>query len=300
MRIPGARSRNGQILLLSLFFLGLYLGIRALPVRKCSFLHYKDYLSHDGTIEECGIGEVDFLDLSRLRYPVKATLQPDRPPAATETVLFTFTLQNSRDEPILQEELAVSHTRRLHLLVVDASLSDYQHLHPEPTGKPGEFRFSMVPRYGGIYTAYFDFIPLRSARRTLHAETFTVAGPSAAYTAKGSCTHCRIDGKEFLLSHRLQTDGIYEIEIKLAPTEQPVRFEPIMGAYAHLVAFVPGKQGFAHLHPLNPFLDQQDPARPDLRFRFAPGDHSYYQIWAQLQWEGKERFLPFRLHFPSG
>lgn len=301
MRWPVGISRQGQILLLTLFFLALYLGIRALPVRECSFLHYKDYLSQEGAIEECGIGEVDFLDLSQLRYPVKAALHPDRPPTSGEPVAFTFTLQNSRNDPIRDEELAVSHTRRLHLLVVDPSLQDYQHLHPEPTGLPGEFRFQMTPRFGGLYTAYFDFIPLRSARRTLHAETFPVAGVPATSTAgKSASTLCRIDGIDFLLASKLQPDGVYEMELKVAGTGHPLRFEPVMGAYAHVVAFAPGRLGFAHLHPLNPFLDQQDPVRPDLRFRFAPGEIAQYEIWAQVQWNGEERFLPFRLHFPQG
>lgn len=75
----------------------------------------------------------------------------------------------------------------------------------------------------------------------------------------------------------------------------PVEFGLVMGAYAHLVVFDEEGKGFAHLHPQNPFVGQQDPKNPDLRFSFFPADPGKYRLWAQLLIDGQERFVPFDL-----
>ena len=64
------------------------------------------------------------------------------------------------DTPIAPEDLQVVHTRPIHLLIVDASLDDYQHVHPTPGRRPGEWDFTFRPRYGGSYRIFADFTPV--------------------------------------------------------------------------------------------------------------------------------------------
>ncbi|MDX2110763.1 MAG: hypothetical protein SFY80_11030 [Verrucomicrobiota bacterium] len=294
--------RTWQIAVITLLFVAVYVGIRNVPVKQCNFLHYRDYLGKDGAIEECSIGETDFFNLEDLRYPVKIDLTASAPVVAGVRTEFTLRLANSMGNPIPAEELAINHTERLHLLIVDDSLSDYQHLHPVATGIPGEFTFTMAPVHGGRYSVYYDFIPLKSGRRTLAVTTFTAGGPHAGdYTAQPHSTtnvETALDGIRYTLTlmstPNAPRGANASLDIQLSASRpEPIIYEPVMGAYAHVVAFAPGRSGFAHLHPLNPFLAKQDPRAPDLSFRFSPGTSGNYRLWAQVKIDGRERFVPF-------
>ena len=105
---------------------------------------------------------------------------PWRRPGAAQAgadVSATLTLTTFSGKPIAPEDLQVVQTKRIHLLVVDPSLDDYQHVHPEPGRRPGEWVFSFRPRFGGNYRLFADFTPV-ATNRGLYAETeMSVDGP---------------------------------------------------------------------------------------------------------------------------
>ena len=71
----------------------------------------------------------------------------------------------------------------MHLLIVDPSLDDYQHVHPRPGRRPGEWDFSFRPRFGGAYRIFADFTPV-ATNRGLYSETeMSVAGPPSPVAA---------------------------------------------------------------------------------------------------------------------
>jgi hypothetical protein len=73
-----------------------------------------------------------------------------------------------------------------------------------------------------------------------------------------------------------------------------VGLEPVMDAYAHLVAFDSGRGGFAHLHPMDAGLEQPpDRRQPTLRFKVTIPDTGAYVIWAQVGLGGRDVFVPF-------
>src|SRR5690606_34765335 len=73
-----------------------------------------------------------------------------------------------------------------------------------------------------------------------------------------------------------------------------VRLEPVMDAYAHLVAFDLSRSGFAHLHPKETDLTVPlDPVQPQLSFQISIPKPGRYIVWAQVSLEGEERFVPF-------
>ncbi|MGB0744532.1 MAG: hypothetical protein ACPGSB_08395, partial [Opitutales bacterium] len=86
-----------------------------------------------------------------------------------------------------------------------------------------------------------------------------------------------------------------ELNVKTQNGAYAIDFGLVMGAYAHLVVFDEAGKGFAHLHPQNPFIEQQDPHNPDLNFSFFPAEPGKYRLWAQLMIDGEERFVPFDL-----
>ena len=72
--------------------------------------------------------------------------------------------------------------------------------------------------------------------------------------------------------------------------------EPVMGAFAHLVAFDEARSGFAHLHPAEEDLTiKPDALRPELNFKITIPKAGRYVIWAQVKLGGREEFAPFPL-----
>jgi hypothetical protein len=292
-------SRRQWILtgLITVGCLGTYFGMRALPVEACEVLHYGDYITAEGVIEGCGYEETGFFDLKALRYPVIARLEPLSSLRVGQPASFLLHLRTSTGRSISYEEVAVSHTERLHAMVVDESLGDYQHLHPKNGGAPGTWTVSFTPRHGGTYRMFLDFIPLKTARRTLAMTSFEVEGAAEAME--------RADGRT-----QLTADGL---AVRLVPAEETLRagediafrlevsgrdglvFDPVMDSFAHLVAFAPGRDGFAHFHPRNPFIAGQDPRNPELDFVFTVEDAGAYRVWAQFSVDGSEHFVPFDL-----
>jgi hypothetical protein len=286
---------------ISLAFVLLYVLIRNAPVEPCEVLHYGEYMNEAGAVEYCGEEETSFFDMTKIRYPVEIKLKPQGEVVPGESTTFDLYLHDHLGKGIAYENIVVSHTERIHLMAVDPSLTDYQHLHPQPAGAPGHYQFELTPSKSGSYSVYLDFISLLSQRRVLAKSEFVVVGAAEAVRMQKN-TSMPMDGYTYKLhapgQGRFPAGEETELELSVKRddgTEQPLDFGLVMGAYAHLVVFDEEGRGFAHLHPQNPFIDGQDPANPDLRFNFFPADPGKYRLWAQLMIDGQERFVPFDL-----
>ena len=291
-------SRPIQITLITLACIGVYFGLRSLPVEKCEFLHYGDFINSEGVIEGCGYEETEFFTMSEIRFPIIPVLTPLAEPEVGQPTTFKLTLFTTTGKPIQWEEIAISHTERIHAMVVDPSLQDYQHLHPQAAGPAGHYLFEMTPERAGIYKVYLDFIPLINSRRTLLEASFTVPGEPDSPTPGSSKKYQDLDLHfSFIPSQEDLVTG-KEVRFRLeveSEDNSPIRFSPVMDSYAHVVAFDEAGTGFAHLHPQNPFIEGQDPFNPDLEFAFLFDKPGYYRVWAQVIINDRQIFAPFDL-----
>lgn len=291
-------SRLWKIGIITLACGGIYAGMRSLPVEPCEFLHYGEFVNAEGAIEGCGYEETAFFNMDKLRYPIVAELTPLNDPEVGKPVLCQLELRLSSGKPIRWENIAISHTERIHAMVVDSSLEDYQHIHPQPAGAPGIYTFEMTPRRPGTYKVYLDLIPLTNNRRTLLSCELPVAGEDQPPEMENSYEY-REDGFAFQFNTSADSlvtgkEHTFELDVKNLEGDQ-IMFSPVMGSYAHVVAFDTHRNGFAHLHPVNPFIEGQDPTNPDLEFTFLFDDPGNYRVWAQIILNGKEWFIPFDL-----
>jgi len=277
--------------------IGVYLTLRSLPVEACNFLHYGDYVNDAGIIEGCGYEEVGFFDLQTLRFPVTASITTLEPPSKDHPGLFQIQLETVSGTPIDYENLVVSHTERLHAMIVDSSLQDYQHIHPRDGGQPGTYLFDFQPQSDGLYQVFLDFIPLKTSRRTLITTQFQISEhhlnplihPTQLEFTDKDFSYTLIPSSETFtvgqsIPFSLQVNSLHH---------QTIQFGPVMDSFAHIVAFDPSLRGFAHFHPLNPLIENQDPSNPELDFLFSVDRPGYYRVWAQVSINGEERFIPF-------
>ncbi|MEY2879930.1 MAG: hypothetical protein RLZZ15_2310 [Verrucomicrobiota bacterium] len=280
----------------------VYALLRLLPTGT-NLSHMDFRADAKNSIEFCDPLNPQFIPVVAVASPVTMALRAlaGAPRAGTEAA-FALTLATAAGKPIGPQDLAVSHTRKLHLLVVDEALRDYQHVHPSPGARAGEWRFSFSPRAGGNYRCFADFTPSATGRG-LYASTDFSVSPSdggGKPTTDRPATNWSVarDAWRFQLTPAAQpVRARATTELKLAITRAdggPVPLAPVMGAFAHLVAFDERRTGFAHLHPAESDVTRQpDPRKPELSFKVTIPRAGRYVIWAQVNLGGREEFAPF-------
>lgn len=277
--------------------LALYLIVRSLPVG--TNLNHMDFrVEERGAIEFCDPNSPQFIPVVTAKSPVELALRSEAPPSVGRPARFVLTMRTANGKPIGPADLLVAHTRKLHLMVVDPTLNDYQHLHPEPGQRPGDWIFELTPQRSGTYRVFADFTPAATARGLYASVDFEVPGEVARVsrstntTWQGAGFNFELEppayfkaGVPAVLRFRIQHPGV---------EKRPVPLEPVMDAFAHLVAFDAERTGFAHLHPDQTDLNRRpDLVRPELTFQVLVPQPGRFVIWAQVQLDGREVFAPF-------
>lgn len=304
-----SRRQWRQLLLITAAAVTLYVTLRLLPTG--TNLNHMDFRVEGKGIDFCDPLNPQFIPVVAVRSPVTLGVVPQEQPVAGREVRGVVVLRTSGGKPIAPADLLVVHERRLHLMIADPTLTDYQHLHPRPLAD-GEWEFAFTPRRGGLYRIFADFTPVATARG-LYASADLPVQPAASGGVTRPAQPMTAGGSEGALAG-LQTvrNGGFVFALR-SPAEaragQPLDFrfsvhrdgggevplKPVMGAYAHLVAFDMERTGFAHLHPV------EDPAQtphlkdPELNFKLTIPKAGDYVIWSQVNLDGEEVFVPFGL-----
>ena len=295
--------------------LALYVGFRSLPTG--TNLHHMDFqVSGANALEICDPTNPQFIPVVAARSPVRLELKAADgvPPSAGRETTFSLTLATSGGRPIGPVDLATVHTRKLHLLVIDPSLRDYQHLHPEPGLRPGEWVFKHTPKNTGMYRVFADFTPMATGRGLYSFAEYEAGGGGAEEDrlATGSTEGKSALGVESAVDawrFRLTTLDGGEVRADKPTTlvfsgreigggEVPMTL--VMDAYAHLVAFDMERSGFAHLHPRGErpgdyAVSAPDAREPKLYFDLTIPTPGRFVVWAQVNLAGGEHFLPYTL-----
>src|SRR3712207_415486 len=103
-------------------------------------------------------------------------------------------------KPLGTDALEEVHTEKLHLLVIDETLTDYHHEHPAPTDTPGEYRFTFAPRLGGKYYVWADVTPKATGQQVYAKSQLTVDGPAGAGVDNKLTTVAEAGGFRFRLA----------------------------------------------------------------------------------------------------
>ncbi len=229
---------------------------------------------------------------------IVARIQTNTPIVAGQPCDARLTLTHKDGRPVAASELSVNYTEKMHLFVVDQSLKDYHHIHPTPTGTPGEFTFSFTPHTPNTYNAWTDVTLLRDDKN----HRLKSSMPSAlernvrAYVANGS-TEARAGGLVFSWkSSRLRKDTPSVVEVTVTdPMGKPVTdLKPVMGAFAHLVGFSADGKSIIHTHPMGaPPQGPDAKGGPTLRFHVEPDFNGPAQFYLQVNHGGKDTYAGF-------
>jgi hypothetical protein len=266
----------------------LFIGLRSIPASECKFLHYEPQVNETtGEEELCSGAPKPFVDVTVAPFPVELeVLSVKEGERGSQTILFA--LLNPRGDRLLPHELAITHSERIHLLLIDESLDSYHHVHPEAIGDSGLYQFEFIPRTTR-YRYFAEFVPQRTRQLAVADGFFDFELPGDAAPLPTAPIEFRLEGdrKQFRVNrdHRLTLKLVHE------ESGQKLPLEKTMDAYAHLVGFEKTLSGFAHMHPLT--VDPAITDEAEMEFIFHPTRRGTFRIWVQIRADGKDLFRPF-------
>jgi hypothetical protein len=285
-----------QVGLITAGAVAIYVTMRELPTG--TNLHNADFsVPGQGQLEFCDPANPQFIPVTTVKSPVTLTLTGDSPAATGRETHYVLTLKTWNGQDIGPADLLVSQTRLIHLLVADPSLQDYQHIHPEPGKRNGDWTFSLTPRLGGHYRVYADFTPAATSRSLYAATDLQVTGKTSTAVPPLNWVFEQ-DGYRYELaagSLPIRARQQANLTFTIARTDGGrVPLGTVMGAYAQLVVFDAAHTGFAHVHPQQTDLSiKPDPLKPALTFKLTIPNEGRFVIWAEVNLDDHLAFAPF-------
>ena len=145
---------------------------------------------------------------------------------------------------------------------------------------------------------FADFTPVATQRGLYAAVDFNVPG-DVANVIQTVNTTVQEDNLNFelVLPKRFRAGRSADLTLRIqnaGAEKKPIPLQPVMGAFAHVVAFDEQRSGFAHLHPQQTDLTKApDLLKPELNFKVLIPKAGRYVIWAQVKFSREETFVPF-------
>lgn len=229
---------------------------------------------------------------------VKLALETVTPLEANKTAQVTVKLNTAADgKPISFDGLKEAHTKKLHLLIVDPSLTDYHHIHPIAGKNAGEYVFDFTPKKNASYRVWADVIPVATGKQEYVVADMGTAAKEKAAVSKATVMTSTAEGYTFTLALDGEPKAGAAVMGNITVTKDGKPFtqlEPVMGAFAHVVGFTEDYNSVLHIHPMGkePTSDTER-GGPKLEFHIEPEKAGFVKLFAQVQIGGKDVFVPF-------
>ncbi len=230
---------------------------------------------------------------------INATIVKSRPLVENRKTPVILHLEHESGFPVLPDELEIKHTEKVHLLIIDPTLSNYHHEHPLPMNAPGNYVFTMTPRTDCNYRIWADLDSVNSPQQFAVTDITGAKDCSDKKIDRAINTTYEGDNYRFILD--FDTGGLkvgQDTMAKLTVRDKNGRYvhelEPIMGAYAHIVGFYDDYKTIAHMHPLGeePYANY-DRGGPTLKFHLNPIQSGYLKLFAQIKVNNMVVLAPF-------
>ena len=251
------------------------------------------------TMEETDIPPMSAHDAGlTIAYDVPADVSPGEPTTLTVAV------RNADGEPV--DDLVRTHQVWMHLIVTRADLGTFSHLHPEPTGKTGEFEVEATFPTAGTYSLHTELRQQGEMTDVLDDHEVSVAGvaPDAVPEPDSDVRDVTVGGARITLEGDARVGDTSDFTL-----HGPDDLQPYLGAAGHVV--VMGVDGgalqdrdFQHRHaeasdgrgrPVQALPGTRFGPDLDLHVRFDTA--GAYRLWVQLRLaDGTVATAPFVVH----
>ncbi len=234
-------------------------------------------------------------------YAATASITTDAGLEKDKPTNITIHLTAADGSPLGEDKLKIVHTQKLHLLVIDQSLDDYQHLHPTVGNNPGDYVTSFTPRTDHSYIIWADITPVDAPHEYLRLTLDGKNPCSAPCVEKTTNTESMINNLHFSLAFdqpalKAGTAAMGTITVKDGAGKPATNLEPVMGAFAHIVGFSEDLQNVVHIHPMGKEpTDDSQRGGPELKFHMELPKAGFTKLYAQTRVNDQDVFAPFGL-----
>jgi len=202
-------------------------------------------------------------------------------------------------KPLTLNDLKKVHMKKLHVLVIDDTLEDYFHVHPQKLSEAGTYEFEFRPKMKGTYRMWADITPVSTDTQEFVMADVIQAKDTKPEINKTASLESTVKDYTFKLSFDTPTLTSGKAAMgKITVTDKdgkPVKdLQPVMGAYSHIVGFADDFSTIAHMHPMGaePKV-KTDRGGPDLSFQMEAAKPGFTKIFAQVKINGKNIYAPF-------
>ncbi|MGY1699435.1 heavy metal translocating P-type ATPase [Geodermatophilus sp. SYSU D00766] len=222
-----------------------------------------------------------------VRLDLPDDVRPGEPARLVATVV-----DGATGEPV--EDLTRSHEAWMHLITTREDLGTFAHVHPRPTGEPGQLAVDVTFPTAGRYVVNTEF-RRQGEMADVHArQVVTVAGPAPEPVVLAAGPRSVVvDGVRVELAGDAEAGGVSDLRLTLtdASTGRPVDdLQPYLAAAGHVVVMRAGATTFAHEHaevedasgrPVFALPGQTFGPELDVHAEFPTA--GTYRLWAQFR-----------------
>ena len=222
-----------------------------------------------------------------VRLGLPATARPGVPTRLVVTVVDTGT-----GRPV--EDMTRSHEAWMHLIATRQDLGTFAHVHPQPTGRPGQLAVDLTFPTPGRYIVNTEFRRQGEMADVHSRQVITVAGTAPApVTLTEGPRSAVVDGVRVQLDGDVEVGGRSDLQYTFtdAATGRPVDdLQPYLAAAGHIVVMRGDGQTFAHEHaevtdadgrPVFALPGQTFGPELDVHAEFPTA--GTYRLWAQFR-----------------
>ena len=210
---------------------------------------------------------------------------------AGESSHLVYRLSTAAGRPLT--DVVLSHEQWIHLVVVRDDLTNFQHIHPQPTGRPGEFALDVVFGAPGHYILNSEFRERGALRDVAFRQELAVEGNPELVALQEDRSARVVDGVRVELQGAARVGETSELQFVFsdARSGQPIRdLQPYLAAAGHIIVASDHLYTIEHGHG-----EAEDAAGneiwplPGTRFGPEIGFHhrfaapGLYKLWGQFE-----------------
>lgn len=211
-------------------------------------------------------------------------------PISAGEVEFRFQLVDTKVSQLVGDsDVDVSHEKKLHMLVYDSSLQEFQHVHPEFDGDFWKVNLSFLKSgdywiwaQGTLASDKYEFSS--STRLTIvNGEPAWPTPPVLTDVRRGSLGNSVVS----LSNQRLVAGRMVMLDINFTRNDGSQQMiTPYLGAFAHIVAVPEDGDSLLHVHPMS----GAQPNQGMVHVTFPSA--GFYRLWIQFIDEGTLKIVP--------
>jgi len=219
--------------------------------------------------------------------PHRLTLIPETSVDRRKTSNILVKINHAEERTLLKEEqMKKVRDHTVHLMIIDPSFTDYQHIHPTPTATPGLYSFPFTPKLDSSYRAWADIVPVATGKQEFVMGD--LKGKRGSTLTKTVSDEATVEGYRFALSwdkpltQYERSTGTVAVSDK---SGHPVAAESAL--LAHVDGFHDDYRSVLHANAL------AESGENKMTFAVEPKKAGFLKLYALVIINGKQVIAPF-------